>query len=98
MDIHSFNKELPILEPGKVYLGLVEVTLNRIYIFGTQQQLSHMVSFIPGMGNGAYEIYGTVKDIPGYGYRITKIEIEFVTDEEILHYAKQHSDCLEVPI
>ena len=36
-----------------------------------------------GLGNGTYEVYVTVKHIPGYGPRITSTRIEFITDEEI---------------
>lgn len=53
-----------------------------------------MVSFIPGLGNGSYEVYAEIKDIPGYGYRITKMEIECITEEEIRYLAKEQSDYL----
>lgn len=85
------------LKPGRIYLGLVQVEMNRIFIFGSKQKLHEMVSFLPGMGNGSYEVYGNVKYVPGHGYRITKVEIELVSDEEINHYEKELSDhVLEV--
>lgn len=80
------------LTPGRIYLGLVKVDMGRMFLFGAKEKLHEMVSFIPGMGNGAYEVYGEVKHVPGYGYRITKVEIECVTNEEIQYYEKQFSD------
>lgn len=76
----------------RVYLGTVEVNLGKIYLFGTKERMHEMVSFIPGLGDGAYEVYGYYKDIPGYGIRIARVEIECITPEEIHYYAKQQSD------
>ncbi len=39
-----------------------------------------------------YEVYAVIKDVPGYGYRTTKVEIECISDEEIMHYEKEQSD------
>ncbi|MEX3713423.1 hypothetical protein ABFV99_13545 [Cytobacillus horneckiae] len=90
------KNSLPIEEdninPGRVYLGLVKVEMDRIFIFGSQERLHEMVSFVPGMGNGSYEVYGEIKDVPGFGFRITKVEIEMVTNEEIKYYEKNFSD------
>lgn len=87
------------LKPGRVYLGTVKVELGKMFIFGAKEGLHEMVSFIPGMGNGNYEVYGEIKDVPGCGFRMTKIEIECITDEEMMYYAAQHSDLvMEVAI
>lgn len=94
---HSFSIDEADIKPGRIYLGLVKVEMNRMFIFGSKQKLHEMLSFLPGMGNGSYEVYGTIKNVPGYGYRITKVEIELVTNEEIQYYEKQFADnALEV--
>lgn len=85
--------------PGRILLGTVKVEMGRLFLFGAKQGLHEMVSFIPGLGNGAYEVYGEVKDVPGYGYRITKVEIECITNDEIRYYEREFSDCvMEVAI
>lgn len=90
--VNSFGIDENKLKDGRVYLGLVRVEMGRMFLFGEPQKLHEMVSFIPGMGNGAYEVYAEMKHIPGYGFRTTKIEIECVTDEEIRHYEKEYAD------
>ncbi|MES9681705.1 hypothetical protein ABWK22_02070 [Gottfriedia acidiceleris] len=94
---YSFDIKEEEIQPGRICLGVVKVEMGRMFIFGSQQKLHEMVSVIPGMGNGAYEIYATIKNVPGYGFRTTKIEIECITDEEISYYERLHSDhVLEV--
>ncbi|MFE4029289.1 hypothetical protein ACFX4N_24365 [Priestia sp. YIM B13551] len=84
-------------EEGRTYLGTVEVTMDRMFIFGTKQHLHEMVSFYPGMGNGCYEVYGEIRYVPGHGYRMVKVEVELVTQEELKHLEKENSDhVLEV--
>lgn len=80
------------LKPGRIYLGTVKVEMGRMFIFGAKESLHEMLSFVPGMGNGIYEVYGEIKHVPGYGYRTVKVEIECVTPEEIKYYEKLHSD------
>lgn len=80
------------IAPGRIFLGVVKVELGRMFIFGSKEKLHEMVSFVPGMGNGAYEVYGEIRDVPGYGYRFTKIEIELITEDEIRYYEKKFSD------
>ncbi|MEK1828876.1 hypothetical protein AAAC51_06945 [Priestia megaterium] len=71
--------------------------MNRMFIFGSQQKLHEMVSFFPGMGNGCYDVYGEINYVPGHGFRITKVEIELVSPEEMQHLEKEHADhILEV--
>lgn len=93
MDFNT-QENLQSINPGKVFLGMVEVSMGRLYMFGMPQKLHEMVSFIPGLGNGKYEVYGELKEVPGQGHRIVKIEIECITNEEILYYAKKESDSL----
>lgn len=76
------------IETGKVYLGLVEVEMGKMNVFGKHQRLNEMVSFVPGFGNGNYEVYGKIEKVPDHGFKITKIEIEFISKEEIKYYQK----------
>ncbi|EGL82059.1 hypothetical protein CathTA2_2422 [Caldalkalibacillus thermarum TA2.A1] len=39
------------------------------------------VVFRSGLGDGKYNVYGTFKEIPGWGTRITKVEIELIDEE-----------------
>ncbi|PFV35741.1 hypothetical protein [Bacillus thuringiensis] len=41
------------------------------------------VAFTSGLGDGSYNVYGTIQDIKGWGERITKVEIELIPDEFI---------------
>ncbi|WP_410988448.1 hypothetical protein [Bacillus cereus] len=41
------------------------------------------VAFTSGLGDGTYNVYGTIQDIKGWGERITKVEIELISDEFI---------------
>jgi hypothetical protein len=94
---YSFDIKEEDLQPGRICLGVVKVEMGRMFLFGSQERLHEMVSFIPGMGNGAYEVFATIKDVPGYGFRTTKIEIECISDDEIRYYERMHSDrVLEV--
>lgn len=87
-------KPQAIVREDKVYLGTVQVDLGKVYLFGQKERLNEMVSFIPGLGNGAYDVYGYYKNIPGYGMRIAKVEIECISPAEIQYYAKQQSDLV----
>ena len=71
---------------GRVYLGAIDVEMDKIYIFGKHQQLHEMISFMPGFGDGTYEVYGEVKEIAEHGFKITKVEIECISDKEIDYY------------
>lgn len=41
------------------------------------------VAFTSGLGDGRYNVYGTIRDVKGWGERITKVEIELIPDEII---------------
>jgi hypothetical protein len=41
------------------------------------------VAFSSGLGDGTYPVYATFRDIKGWGRRITKVEIELISDKEI---------------
>lgn len=41
------------------------------------------VAFSSGLGDGSYPVYATFREIEGWGRRITKVEIELISDEEI---------------
>ena len=74
------------------YLGTVDVEAGKIFLVGGKQSLREVVSFVPGLGNGRYDVYAHSKTIPGFGDRITKIEIECMSDEEIMHLEKSYSE------
>lgn len=40
------------------------------------------VAFRSGLGDGVYDVYATYKTLPGWGERITKVEIELITEED----------------
>jgi len=87
------------MKTGRIYLGTVKVELGKMFIFGAEQRLAEMVSFVPGLGNGSYEVHGEIAHIPNQGYRIVKVDVEFLSPEEILLLEKEHSDhVLEVTI
>lgn len=99
---HSFNnkaEEINVekIKEGRICLGLLKVEMDRVFIFGKEQRLHEMISFAPGLGKGSYEVFAEVREVPGYGFRIVKVEMEFVTEEEIQHYLKKEADqVLEV--
>jgi len=76
------------------YLGTVSVDVGRIFLVGKKESLRQAVSFVPGLGNGNYDVYAESKYIPGHGDRITKIEIECISDEEIAYLEREHSDII----
>lgn len=41
------------------------------------------VAFASGLGDGRYNVYGTIRYFKGWGERITKVEIELIPDEVI---------------
>lgn len=74
------------------YIGSVDVEAGRIFLLGGRQSLREVVSFVPGLGNGHYDVYAESKYIPGYGDRIVKVELEFITDAEINYLARKDAD------
>ncbi len=49
---YSFDIKEEDLTPGRICLGAVKVEMGRMFLFGSQERLHEMVSFIPGLGNG----------------------------------------------
>lgn len=90
--MYSLDIKEKEMKPGRICLGVVRVEMGRIFLFGAKQPLSEMVSFKPGMGNGTYEVYAEIKNVPGQGFLITKVEIECISEAEINHLAKEQSD------
>lgn len=74
------------------HVGTVEVKAGRVFLLGRHESLMSAVSFVPGLGNGAYDVYAESKHIPGYGDRITKVEIECISEEEIRFLEREYSD------
>lgn len=76
-------------------LGTVDVKGGRLFLIGNRNDLLDLrqaASFVPGLGNGTYEVYGTYKHIPGYGERIVRVEVECISDEEIKFLEREYSD------
>lgn len=44
--------------------------------------------FPTGLGDGAYDVYATIRKLGSFGERITKVEIVMITDEEAAEYEK----------
>lgn len=62
--------------------------LTTLHVQGGKMTFSSPLSddvfhLLPGLGDGAYDLYGTVAHVPGYGPRIVSISIEFLTQEEL---------------
>jgi hypothetical protein len=50
------------------------------------------VVFSSGLGDGTYEVYAIIQDVPGWGERVTKVEIELIPDWEIEEYRKEEAE------
>jgi hypothetical protein len=74
------------------YLGSVDVEAGKIFLVGGKQSLREVVSFVPGLGNGRYEVYAQSKYVPGFGDRIVKVEMEFISEQELRYLERQYSD------
>lgn len=64
-------------------IGTIVITDGALTLMGGPEDYETAKKITSGLGNGTYEVYVTVKHIPGYGPRITSTRIEFITDEEI---------------
>jgi hypothetical protein len=76
------------------YLGTIEVTLGELFLVGADPRhvpILEQVHLTPGLGNGFYEVYGDIEYVEGYGYRITRMMIEFISKEEMAYYQKKES-------
>lgn len=40
-------------------------------------------SLLPGLGDGDYEVYGTIAHVPGHGPRIISFSVEFILPQEL---------------
>lgn len=79
-----------ITDPVRINQNLVDETQKSIYENGDQlyDQLDYntghpglAVIFSSGLGDGVYNVYATFEDIPDWGERITKVEIELVQED-----------------
>lgn len=78
----SVTKEL---ESNKVFLGTVttdsgKLTVADPYAFGATDD---EVTLTPGLGAGTYDVHAIFQEVPSYGLRITKLEIDFIPDWEL---------------
>lgn len=73
-------------ETDSTYDTICDVTLNKENQGGPiPYQMGHegfAVAFSSGLGDGYYPVYATIEDVPGWGERITKVEILLVDMEE----------------
>lgn len=75
------------LETNSTYDRICHVTQNEEnqggsipYVMGHE---GFAVAFSSGLGDGFYPVYATIEDVPGWGERITKVEIELVNMDEV---------------
>ncbi len=83
--------------PGKQkgefsYNGVCQKTLDAEYTTHDEGQIPFemghaglAVAFRSGLGDGLYEVWGTVKELKDWGRRITKVEIILVEEESPHH-------------
>jgi hypothetical protein len=85
----SINKVIVTsVETGSNYEKTCEVTCGPNH--GGEVDLG--VAFSSGLGDGAYEVWATIQDIPGWGERVTKVEIELIPDWEIEEYRREEGE------
>ncbi|MCY7866068.1 hypothetical protein P8918_13745 [Bacillus spizizenii] len=74
------------IKTSSSYDKVVDLTLSKDQAGQLNYELGHAglgVAFSSGLGDGIYGVYATYKDIENWGRRITKVEIELISDEEI---------------
>lgn len=71
------------IKPFHRTIGYVRVYDNKMTITGGSELPEECVSFIPGMGNGNYEVSALIQHVPGVGPRITSVNIELISQEEL---------------
>ncbi|MBW3011274.1 DUF4241 domain-containing protein [Candidatus Woesearchaeota archaeon] len=76
------------------YNGVCQNTIDAEYKKADEGQINYKlghaglaVAFRSGLGDGCYEVWGTVKDLDGWGRRITKVEIILIDEESDRHKA-----------
>jgi hypothetical protein len=63
------------------YHKICDLTNSEQQAGGLNYRMGHPglgVAFTSGLGDGCYNVYATYKDIPQWGNRITKVEIELI--------------------
>ena len=83
--------------PGKKsgefsYNGVSQKTIDAQYEEDDEGQINFhkghaglAVAFRSGLGDGLYEVWGYLKDLPGWGRRITRVEIILVEEESKIY-------------
>lgn len=74
------------IQTGSTYEQVCETTGGPSY--GGEVDLG--VAFSSGLGDGSYEVYATIQEVPGWGERVTKVEIELIPDWELNHYREEN--------
>ncbi|GGK22713.1 hypothetical protein GCM10010965_14530 [Caldalkalibacillus thermarum] len=84
--------KLIITDPVRINQNLVDEVQESMYQSGFNNksfdQLHYntghpglAVIFSSGLGDGVYNVYATFEDIPDWGERITKVEIELIQED-----------------
>ena len=93
----AMAKGLIVRIPGKQkgefsYNGVAQLTIGADYTKNDEGQINFekghsglAVAFCSGLGDGVYEVWATVKELPTWGRRITKVEINLIEEESERH-------------
>ena len=95
--IDGYNKNMNTLIKDKLFIQVKDEIIDSSYSYvGACHQSTKNenqggslgnglgVSFATGFGDGEYSVYAYYEDINGWGRRIKKIEIEFITDDDLI--------------
>ena len=91
--IDGYNKNMNTLVKEKVFEEVKELMNDKSYSYtgaccqtlenpnkGGELGNGLGLSFATGFGDGSYPVYAYYEDVNGWGKRVSKIEIEFITD------------------
>ena len=91
--IDGYNKNMNTLIKDKLFIQVKDEIIDSSYSFvgachqssKTENQGGELgnglgLSFATGFGDGSYPVYAYYEDVNGWGKRVSKIEIEFITD------------------
>ena len=91
--IDGYSKNMNTLIKDKLFIQVKDEIIDSSYSFvgachqssKTENQGGELgnglgLSFATGFGDGSYPVYAYYEDVNGWGKRVSKIEIEFITD------------------
>lgn len=73
----------PTIKTFERRIGSIVITDGVLTLMGGPEDYDTAKKITAGLGNGTYDVYVTVKHIPGHGPRIVSTRIDFITDDEI---------------